>query len=365
MSPGEKIKVSTPGRICLFGEHQDYLSLPVIPCAVSLRLTIEGSVRSGSMVSIRLPDINSSESFSLFDPPGYRGERDYFRSGLAVMRREGFSFSNGFECAVIGKIPISAGTSSSSALVVSWINFLSRVCDQRKKLNPEDIARLAYQAEVLEFDEPGGMMDQYSTALGGAIFLKFHPAVSLIPLKAKFKSFVLGDSQSPKDTKGILSRVKTRVMKIVDKFSTLHPGFSLQTTRPEDLDKFSDRLDEVELRLLAGTLRNRDITFEALRLLQSDPLDDRALGALLTEHQNILRDVLLISTPKIDRMLDAAAAAGAYGGKINGSGGGGCMFAYAPDDPAKVSAAIEKAGGKAYVISADQGTRIEEPEGKK
>ena len=28
--------------MCLFGEHQDYLHLPVVPCAISLRVTIEG-----------------------------------------------------------------------------------------------------------------------------------------------------------------------------------------------------------------------------------------------------------------------------------------------------------------------------------
>jgi galactokinase len=51
--------------------------------------------------------------------------------------------------------------------------------------------------------------------------------------------------------------------------------------------------------------------------------------------------------------------AGALGAKINGSGGGGCMFAYAPNDPEKVAHAIEKAGGKAYLISIDIGTRVE------
>jgi galactokinase len=44
------------------------------------------------------------------------------------------------------------------------------------------------------------------------------------------------------------------------------------------------------------------------------------------------------------------------GAKINGSGGGGCMFAYAPKDPEKVVAAIEKEGGKAYIITVDKGT---------
>ena len=48
-----------------------------------------------------------------------------------------------------------------------------------------------------------------------------------------------------------------------------------------------------------------------------------------------------------------------FGGKINGSGGGGCMFAYAPNNPKTVANAIENAGGKAYIVQSDIGTRIE------
>jgi galactokinase len=69
--------------------------------------------------------------------------------------------------------------------------------------------------------------------------------------------------------------------------------------------------------------------------------------------------VLRISTPKIDRMIIAANAAGAYGGKINGSGGGGCMFAYAPDDPERVAQAVRDAGGDAWVVSMAEGVRAE------
>ena len=57
-------------------------------------------------------------------------------------------------------------------------------------------------------------------------------------------------------------------------------------------------------------------------------------------------------------MLSASKKAGAFGGKINGSGGGGCMFAYAPDNPKKVADAIESVGGRAYIIEKDEGTKI-------
>ena len=39
------MEISTPGRICLFGEHQDYLGLPVIAMAISLRVRIVGKKR--------------------------------------------------------------------------------------------------------------------------------------------------------------------------------------------------------------------------------------------------------------------------------------------------------------------------------
>ena len=69
--------------------------------------------------------------------------------------------------------------------------------------------------------------------------------------------------------------------------------------------------------------------------------------------------MLEVSTPKIEMMLDAAMDAGALGGKINGSGGGGCMFAYVPNNPEKVVEAIEKTGGKSYIIHSEVGTRID------
>lgn len=129
--------VSTPGRVCLFGEHQDYLQLPVIPCAISLRIGIDGRYRSDRTVKINLPDIASAETFSLEGTLHYTEERDYFRSAVNVVRRAGMTFSRGFDCTVRGRIPINAGTSSSSALIVTWVNFLARMSDQHKELPPE------------------------------------------------------------------------------------------------------------------------------------------------------------------------------------------------------------------------------------
>lgn len=352
-----RLIVSAPGRICLFGEHQDYLGLPVIPCAISLRICIEGKLTDDSTIHLDLPDINDEELFTIQEKLPYVRERDYFRSVVNVLRRDNFTFSRGFDGIVRGKIPINSGTSSSSALTVAWVQLLAQLSDQSKTILPEVVAKLAHRAEVLEFSEPGGMMDHYSTSIGGILFLEFWPEVRYELLDTDLKTFVLGDSGEPKDTKTILARVKNRVIHIAEMLSKKHPDFSLHSATQESIRAYRNELNSEEYELLEGTVRNHRITHEARRILCQDPLNHKKLGELLNATQDVLRDVLKISTPKIDRMLDAAMGAGAYGGKINGSGGGGCMFAYAPENPEEVMKAVDKVGGKGYIVRADQGVR--------
>ncbi|RYF60692.1 MAG: hypothetical protein EOO39_32085 [Cytophagaceae bacterium] len=132
----------------------------------------------------------------------------------------------------------------------------------------------------------------------------------------------------------------------------------LETLPIHELNRYVHLLTPDEQTLVHGNLSDRDILREALALLRQPIIDHRQFGNLLTLHQKNLREAKRISTPKIDRMIDAALDAGAYGAKINGSGGGGCMFAYAPENAGYVAEAIERAGGRAYLINVDKGTWV-------
>lgn len=351
------LKISTPGRICLFGEHQDYLGLPVIAAAISRRVQIEGDHRDDKKIIVHLPDINAELQMEVSDTRlPYLEKRDYFRSGYNVLLDKGLRFSKGIECTVHGNIPINSGTSSSSALLVTWLHFLSKMADNPQEFTAKELGELAYMAEIVEFNEPGGMMDHLSTAIGNAVYLEFEPEVSAEALKPNLGAFVLADSLEPKDTIGVLKRAKFARLDLIAKIKTQIPSFSLHTFKTYEKEHLEAFLSKDEYELLCGTLRNRDILREALDMFQKQMMTDEILGKLLSEHHSILRDLLQISTPKIERMLAAAIEAGALGGKINGSGGGGCMFVYAPNDPQKVADAIDAAGGKSYVIKIDQGT---------
>jgi len=355
-----ELVVSAPGRICLFGEHQDYLELPVITSAINLRIQIKGKPIPERTVHVSLPDIKSEESFEIQADIPYNQERDYFKSVVNVLQREGISFGHGFDCIVRGNIPINSGTSSSSALIVAWVRFLLEVVDHPQKNDAIYIARMAHKAEVVEFSEPGGMMDHFATSLGGVLFLDFRSSQPAQKLTASLGKFVLGDSKESKDTKGILARVKNGMLSILKNYPDEIPYEKLPELSIEDVAGLRSKLSAEQFDLLRGFLENKEITFKALHALKRPVLDHLEFGNLLNRHQAVLRDVLRISTPKIDRMLEAALKAGALGGKINGSGGGGCMFAYAPDNPEAVAEAIREAGGVPYIVDVDEGVRVEE-----
>ncbi len=358
------IKTSAPGRICLFGEHQDYLHLPVITAAINLRITIKGRPNGQHHIFINLPDINNEEHFDLPSKNTavpYVKERDYFRSVFNVVRRHGVRIDQGWDCTVHGNIPINSGTSSSSALCVAWTRFLTQASSVHKAefANPYFIAKLAHLAEVAEFSEPGGMMDHYASAMGGLLFQEFGDSVNLQPFAVKLGAFVLGDSLQPKDTKGILARVKFGVLRAIEIIKKKNPQFDLKTEPYDSVSQYQTLLTNEQAEVLRGAILNRDLTLEARKLMSKDTLDERQFGKLLNEHQNVLAELLKISTPKIDSMLCSALKAGAYGGKINGSGGGGCMFVYAPENPQAVAKAIELQGGRAYIVTVDDGVRVE------
>lgn len=357
------IQISAPGRICLFGEHQDYLQLPVITAAINRRVTITATSRADTRLVIDLPDTNSREVLDISSGAElpYQKPRDYFRSMYNVLLRRGMRLSHGYNCIVRGDIPINSGTSSSSALINVWCRFLLEVAQglEASLRKPAMVGHLAWLAEVVEFNEPGGKMDQIATAMGGCLHIDFAAGDLITSLPAQFGAFVLGDSLQPKDTMKILAQTKAPALAAADKLAEVIPDFRFDIITPAQLDAYGCLLSENEFTVMQAMLHNRDICRLALKQLRQPQIDHAAVGQMLTMHHRWLSDNLQISTPRIEAMLAAAMDAGALGGKINGSGGGGCMFAYAPHHAAAVATAIKAAGGNAYVVRVDDGLRVE------
>lgn len=354
-----ELKVSAPGRICLFGEHQDYFGLPIIAAAINLRITISGKRSRDPIIDVDMPDIGEKEHLQLRKELKYSKARDYLKSGINILQREGKIPDSGWNCLIRGTIPINSGTASSSALAVAWIKFLLEAVGDKRAGDPDAIANLAFMAEVAEFNEPGGKMDHYSSALGGVISIHFENQFKVRKLKNTLGSFVLADSLQRKDTTGTLEYIKTHVLSGMGKIQKEKPEFQLNSSPLKEYLEDIERLDKEESNLIKGTLFTRDLTAEGESLFESETFDHVKFGSLLSRQQGVLKKYLKLSIPKIDKMLDAALQAGALGGKGNGSGGGGCVFAYAPERAKEVAEALRRLDTKPFILHIEEGVRIE------
>ena len=78
---------------------------------------------------------------------------------MEVLTKEGAVFTQGYTIEISGTIPVNAGVSSSSALVVAWLRFLIQAQEATWEVADSQIGEWAYQSEVIFFNQPGGLMD--------------------------------------------------------------------------------------------------------------------------------------------------------------------------------------------------------------
>ena len=362
------IKIKSPGRICLFGEHQDYLNYPVISMAISKYIYLEAERISEPKFLINQPDIDTSIELPLNSGElEYTSHRDYLVSGYNQFIRRNCKFEKGYKIKITGDIPINAGVASSSALVIAWLYFLNLISG--KELGSFQIALEGYNAEVKEFKEGGGMMDHFNSVFGNLIFLKPKiPKPNLFIYNLPLEGFVLGNSKEKKATVDDLLKTKNATLKAFKIIKEIMPDFNQFCTKLEDIEPYLANLKKEHKQKIIGNIINRDITFNAKELFdkQNSLIIEKKilnvnisfyqeLGNLLNLHQQQLNENIQISTAKINKMIQNCLESGAFGGKINGSGFGGTMFALLPNNEQLIKNIIEEAGGDGYLIEMSSG----------
>lgn len=369
-----KVKVSTPSRICMFGEHQDYLGLEVIAQAIDLRFYAEGEDRNDKVLNIKIGS-------RYFDKPNekpyqwvnhivdfskelvYENKRDYMKSIVNVLLKNGYKLDHGYDISMMSDIPIGKGMCSSSTMIVVIIKLLLELIDSEDKNNVEKIAYLGFLAEVKEFDEPGGMMDHYASALGGMVNLNFENGKTKVNKMSKELpgKFILFDSLRDKETTKVLATAKVTVVNGLKKLNQYNIYSIKDFVNNENNIKYLDELLEEEKRNILANIDNYKILQYAKKFMDSDEFSPKEFGKLIKRHHENLRDGLLISTKEIEEILNTAYENGALGGKVNGSGGGGCCYVYAMDEDCnRILKAVEALGYPGRIVDSTNGVRRED-----
>jgi galactokinase len=353
------VEIVTPARVCLFGDHQDYLGLPIIAGAINRYMRFEATLNDTPFIKIHMPDIHESRIIYLNENfTSKTGEIDFLLAGLRVVKKVGCHPNKGFVATIKSEIPLNAGVSSSSALVVGWIHLLLELFGADVKVESELIARLAYEAEVLEHNSPGGKMDQYTISLGHLLYLETGDSLQFQTFEQPLSHMILVESGIPKETLGTLRNIRALSQEAIELVREFNPNFILEDCSLEEMETNLKILPKQLQPYFRAAITNHDITQKALNILRKDHLDLITLGALMSQHHRVLKELLNVSHPSIDKILDIALDQGAYGGKIVGSGGGGCaVILTAAKFEHNIIDALLKSGVKnAYPIAVSSGT---------
>ncbi|NJB71101.1 galactokinase [Saonia flava] len=348
-----------PGRVCLFGDHQDYLGLPIIACAIDKYITLSATKNNSDFFLLNFLDLNTTRKIDIRDTHHNISHDDFLILAIRVLKRYGCIPTTGYNIEVKGSIPMNAGLSSSSALVVAWVNFLVQTFGTNQSITQELIAKIAYEAEVAELGNPGGKMDQYSIGLGNIIYLETDKKSIYETIGTHLDGLVVGESGIPKDTLGLLADRKTLALKGIAILKNKFPKFNVKTISENEYEQYASHLSGEIRPYFYAAVHNHMITQKALLEFKKDNINLTTIGELMNAHHTILKEVLKITVPKIDRMIDTALNVGALGAKIVGSGGGGSIVVLAPNNQEKIINALKKSGAeKAYPVSVSKGVKI-------
>jgi mevalonate kinase len=211
------------------------------------------------------------------------------------------------------ELPSSSGLGSSAAVTVAT---LSAINDEFKLNHTRaEIADFAFEIEKKVQRGRASPTDTYVSTFGGLVLIK---GTSKRRLPPQVFHLVIGNT--------LMSHSTAKMVEMVGSF---------KKDDPEIVDPI---LDSIEA-----------ICTKALHNL-SDP---KALGRYMDVNHALL-DALGVSNPTLNRLVAASRAAGAFGAKLTGAGGGGSMIALCPKrSKSRVAGAIEACDGKAIITSID------------
>ena len=212
---------------------------------------------------------------------------------------------NGYEIHHDGDLPARAGLGSSSSFAVGLIHAMHAL--NGRMVSKQELALEAIRIEQEVLRENVGCQDQVTTAHGGFNRIDFqrNGGIDINPI--------------------ILPR--DRLARLQDSMLLVFSGISRFAS-----DIAAKQIENLKVR--ANELATmRDMVDEATTILASydDPIEK--FGRLLDESWKLKRGLASgVTTSRVDEIYDAAIAAGAYGGKLLGAGGGGFMLFVVSED---------------------------------
>jgi mevalonate kinase len=304
------VKASAPGKIILFGEHAVVYNRPALAVPVT-QVSVEVEVRTSDSAGIWIhaPIIALHAELSTL-PPDHP-------IGLVILKL--FQHLHivqppNIEINISSTIPVASGLGSGAAVSAALIRALSSFFDN--PLANEQINDMVYETEKLYHGTPSGIDNTVITYAMPVYFIKGQPIETFKP--GKPFTIVIGDTGIPAPTKESVADVRRLWLR-----NSIY---------------YEDIFDEIgQMALIAR------------RSIESGKPE--LLGELMDQNHAFLQK-LTVSSPELDKLVDAARKAGALGAKLSGGGRGGNMIALVEQASAEsVAEALMSAGAVRTIIT--------------
>jgi mevalonate kinase len=293
------------GKVILFGEHFVVHGVPGIVSAIDSATDAEVT-QTGNELVIR--DERKAAK-------GYAEEKrlQQIESIERMLTKMGLNPKLPLKIWVGGTLPGFSGLGASAASSVAIARAIAE--ELSLKFTDEQVNQIAYEAEKAYAGNPSGI-DNTAATYGGFMWFKKNTAggpdnVERLSI-SKPVEIVIGSTGKVANTKAMVAGVAERKNK-----------------KPE---KYGQIFQQAE-----------NLAFAGRKALES--YDLKKVGELMNENQRLLQEIE-VSSVELDLLVDIARKNGAFGAKLTGGGGGGCMVALAPGKELqeKVAGAIEKEG---------------------
>jgi mevalonate kinase len=218
------------------------------------------------------------------------------------------------------QIPSSSGLGSSAAVTVATLSAINDEFSLHK--TREDIADMAFEIEKKVQKGRASPTDTTVSMYGGIVLIAGGSRRRLPPQNLHL---VIGDS--------LVSHSTAKMVELVSDLKKKHPGI---------VDPILDAIQGVSM--------------SAIHHLNNP----KELGRYMDMNHALL-EALGVGHPQLSKIVLVARAQGAFGAKITGAGGGGCMVALCPKHlKMRVASAIEACEARAIVTGIDtEGARKE------
>jgi mevalonate kinase len=304
---------TAPGKIILFGEHavvygRPAIAVPVMQVRAKATVTFDPRSTPGKVI-LRAPDIGIEAALS--DLPA-----DQPLAAVVWKAASAMNLSHIPACTiqVSSNIPIAGGMGSGAAVSVAILRAFSTSVGH--PLSDEQVSRLAYEVEVIHHGTPSGI-DNTVITYARPVYFEKGKTIEALTVKLPF-SLVIGDSGVHSPTAGVVGDVRLAWEKASEQFEALFDAIGA-------------------------------IAASAREAIEAGSIDD--LGQLMNENHSKLQ-MMGVSSPVLDSLVEAARSAGALGAKLSGAGRGGNMIALVcPENAEVVARALAQAGAKRTIIT--------------